>query len=56
MKMIAALFDWIPACPVSRDQLAMLAQGNTASDQALRALIDRDPVPFIPEKLAYLRR
>ena len=56
MKMIAALFDWIPAFPVTRDQLAMLAQGNTASDQDLRALIDRDPVPFIPETLAYLRR
>jgi uncharacterized protein YbjT (DUF2867 family) len=56
MKMAAALLDWIPAFPVTRDQLAMLAQGNTASDEALRTLIDRDPVPFIPETLAYLRR
>lgn len=56
MKVAASLLDWIPAFPATRDQLTMLAQGNTASDRALRALIDRDPVPFIPETLSYLRR
>jgi NADH dehydrogenase len=56
MKIAAALFDWIPAFPVTRDQLTMLADGNTASDQALRALLARDPMPFDTETLAYLRR
>ena len=56
MQITAALFDWIPAFPVTRDQLTMLAAGNTAPDQALRALIDREPIPFDSVALAYLRR
>ena len=56
MKIAAALLDWIPAFPATRDQLTMLADGNTASADALRALIDREPVKFNPESLAYLRR
>lgn len=54
MKMAATLLDWIPAFPATRDQLTMLAAGNTASDCDLRALINREPVPFVPETLAYL--
>ena len=50
----ATLLDWIPAFPVTRDQLTMLAEGNTAPDHHLRALIDRDPLPFTPETLNYL--
>lgn len=55
MKMAATLFDWIPAFPATRDQLAMLAAGNTAPVDELRTLIDREPVPFTAESLAYLR-
>ena len=55
MKVGATLLDWIPAFPVTRDQLTMLAQGNTAPDHHLRALIERDPAPFTPETLSYLR-
>ena len=55
MKMAAMFFDWIPAFPATRDQLIMLAAGNTAPDDDLRALIDREPVPFAAESLAYLR-
>ena len=55
MKIGATLLDWIPAFPVTRDQLTMLAEGNTAPDHDLRALISRDPLPFTPETLAYLR-
>ncbi len=54
MQVAATLFDWIPAFPVTRDQLTMLAAGNTASDQILRPLIDREPIPFDAETLAYL--
>ena len=56
MQIAAALFDWIPAFPVTRDQLTMLAAGNTAPDKILRTLIDREPIPFDAETLAYLRR
>lgn len=56
MKAAATLFGWIPSFPVTRDQLIMLAEGNTASDHDLRTLIDREPVPFTPETLTYLRR
>ena len=54
MKVGATLLDWIPAFPITRDQLTMLAEGNTAPDQHLRALIDRDPLPFTPKTLSYL--
>ncbi len=56
MKVAAAMLDWIPAFPVTGDQLTMLAAGNTATDADLRALINRDPLPFSPETLEYLRR
>lgn len=56
MKVAAALLDWIPAFPVTRDQLTMLADGNVAPDHALRQLIEREPTPFNSETLAYLRR
>lgn len=56
MKIAATLLDWIPAFPVTRDQLTMLAAGNTAPDDNLRALINREPLPFTAESLAYLRR
>ena len=56
MKVAATLLDWIPAFPATRDQLTMLATGNTATDGDLRSLINREPVPFAPETLAYLNR
>lgn len=56
MRFGATLFDWLPFFPVTRDQLVMLAEGNTADPAALRALIGRDPTPFVPDNLAYLRR
>ena len=55
MRFAATIFDWLPFFPVTRDQLTMLAAGNTASDQSLRLLIDREPIPFEPKALAYLR-
>lgn len=54
MRMAATMLDWIPAFPVTRDQLTMLAEGNTASDRDLRALINRAPLPFAKETLGYL--
>jgi NADH dehydrogenase len=56
MKLGATLFDWLPFFPVTRDQLTMLADGNTAEPDALSALIKRQPTTFSPENLDYLDR
>ena len=55
MKLAAAMLDWLPFFPVTRDQLTMLAEGNTANPDQLAALIDREPRRFSTENLAYLR-
>jgi NADH dehydrogenase len=54
MKLGATLFDWLPFYPVTRDQLIMLEEGNTAPPDALRTLIGRGPLPMTAETLAYL--
>ena len=56
MKLGATMLDWLPAFPVTRDQLVMLAQGNTAPTEALKKLIGNTPRAFDSENLAYLRR
>jgi len=55
MKLAATLFGWLPIFPVTRDQLTMLAEGNTADVAVLESLIRRAPLRFEPENLAYLR-
>ena len=54
MKLAATLFDWLPFFPVTRDQLTMLAEGNTADPAAIESLIGRPPTPFSLEHLGYL--
>lgn len=54
MKIAATLFDWLPFFPVTRDQLIMLAEGNTASPEVIESLIGNAPVAFLPEHLDYL--
>ena len=54
MMVPAALLDWLPAFPVTRDQLRMLAEGNTADPAPLSALIGRAPRAFLSDELAYL--
>jgi NADH dehydrogenase len=54
MKLGATLLDWLPFFPVTRDQLTMLADGNTAEPDDVAALIKREPTAFSPENLAYL--
>jgi len=56
MKFGAALFGWMPFFPVTRDQLSMLAEGNTADPAALRALIGREPREFAVANLGYLQK
>lgn len=54
MKLGATLFDWLPVFPVTRDQLTMLAGGNTAEPDELAQLIGRQPAEFSPDNLDYL--
>lgn len=55
MKLAATLLDWLPVFPATRDQLSMLAEGNTADPDTLRSLIGREPKQFDAQELAYLR-
>jgi NADH dehydrogenase len=54
MKFGATLFDWLPFFPATRDQLTMLAEGNTADSADLEMLINRPPTAFVPENLSCL--
>ncbi len=54
MKLGATLFDWLPVFPVTRDQLTMLEDGNTAEPDDLARLIRREPRAFSPQNLDYL--
>ena len=56
MNIAATLLDWLPPFPVTRDQLTMLAEGNTAEPAALEQLIGRAPQAFSVESLSYLLR
>lgn len=56
MKLLAAVFDRIPAFPVTRDQLTMLAEGNTGDASEIAAVIGRAPRAFDADSLSYLVR
>ena len=56
MKILAALLDRIPAFPVTRDQLSMLAEGNAGDASEIAAVIGRPPRAFDAENLSYLAR
>ena len=55
MKLGATLLDWLPFFPVTRDQLTMLAEGNTADAGRLAKLIGREPMAFTADSLKYLQ-
>ena len=54
MKLAATLFDSLPFFPVTRDQLTMLQEGNTADPKIIESLTGIAPVAFTPEHLDYL--
>ena len=56
MRVGATFFDWLPFFPVTRGQLTMLEEGNTADPEILRQLIGRIPRRFTVENLNYLPR
>ena len=54
MRVGATLFDWLPFFPVTRDQLTMLEEGNTADPAILMRLIGRTPKAFSVDNIRYL--
>jgi len=54
MRLAATLFDRLSFFPVTRDQLTMLEEGNTADPAVIEALIGRPPRRFDAAALAYL--
>ncbi len=56
MRAGATLFDWLPFFPVTRDQLTMLEEGNTADPLILEGLTGVAPKAFSIENLGYLDR
>ena len=54
MRVGAMLLDWLPFYPVTRDQLTMLAEGNTAEPHALESLVGRPPQAMSAAALGYL--
>jgi len=54
MRIGATLFDWLPFFPITRGQLTMLEEGNTADPEVLRSLIDHEPQAFTADSLNYL--
>lgn len=56
MRIAATLFDRLPFFPVTRDQLTMLEEGNTANPDVLKELIGREPQGFTVESLRYLKK
>jgi len=55
MRIGAALFDWLPFFPVTRDQLTMLSEGNEVETGDLESLTGRQPAGFSSETLSYLK-
>ena len=56
MKLGARLLDWVPAFPVTRDQLTMLAEGNVAPPDHLQQMLGRRLRTFTDDNLGYLRK
>ena len=56
MKLAAGLLDWLPFFPVTRDQLIMLAENNTADPTPLEELAGRPLSAFDADNLSYLNR
>ena len=54
MKLAALMLDWLPSFPVTRGQLTMLAEGNTAGPEDLQAIIGREASAFDTGTLSYL--
>ena len=55
MKFAAFFLDWLPFFPATRDQLTMLAEGNTCDPASVESLIHKPATAFDADSLSYLR-
>lgn len=55
VKIVAALMDRFRFFPITRDQLAMLLEGNVADPEKAFHVFGIDPITFVTENLAYLK-
>ena len=56
MKIAATFFDWLPFFPVTRSQLIMMQEGNTADPKEMEEIIGKKATPFSDESLDYLKK
>lgn len=54
VRLVAGLLDRFEFCPITRDQLDMLLEGNCCGADALREVFQIEPKGFTPEALGYL--
>jgi NADH dehydrogenase len=55
VRVVAGLLDRFEFCPITRDQLDMLLEGNCCGPEALREVFHIEPTAFSPEALGYLK-
>jgi NADH dehydrogenase len=55
LRIAATLFDRFRFFPITRDQLAMLMEGNTVPTMSDFELLGISPAAMTVERLAYLR-
>ncbi len=55
MKLAAMALDWMPLFPVTRDQLTMLEQNNTCSQNRIGVLVPGTLIAFKDKNLVYLK-
>jgi NADH dehydrogenase len=56
MKIAATLLDWLPFFPVTRGQLIMMEEGNTADPEEMQNIIGKEAIAFTTDNLEYLLR
>ena len=56
MKIAATLLDWLPFFPVTRGQLIMMEEGNTADPKEMEDIIGKKATSFSIDSLDYLKR
>ncbi len=56
MKIAATFLDWLPFFPVTRGQLIMMQEGNTADPKEMEEIIGKKATPFSNESLDYLKK
>jgi uncharacterized protein YbjT (DUF2867 family) len=55
LKVLAAALDQYAFCPITRDQLTMLMEGNTCGGQDAFQTFGLEPAPFDTTRLSYLQ-